>query len=85
MQLQADLLGRSVVVPAEAEMTAAGAAYAAGLATGFWSDLEALPTHRGPSRRFEPSLAEESRRRGMERWRKGIARALDWADPIDYP
>jgi glycerol kinase len=84
MQLQADLLGRPIVVPEDAEMTAAGAAYAAGLATGFWSE-EALPARRRTARRFEPSSNEESRRRRMERWRQGVARSLDWADPIDYP
>jgi glycerol kinase len=85
LQLQADILGVPVVVPEATEMTAAGAAYAAGLATGFWNGLDELRSHLPPARRFEPSPDDAARRRGRILWRKGVERALDWTDPIDYP
>jgi glycerol kinase len=83
MQIQADVLGVPVAVPAEAELTAAGAAYAAGLAVGFWGGLDELRGFRSTVRRFEPRTGEEERRRGLARWRRGVERTLDWADGVD--
>jgi glycerol kinase len=83
LQLQADVLGVPVAVPADAELTAAGAAYAAGLAVGFWGGLDALRGFRGTVRRFEPRTTPEQRRRGLALWRRGVERTLDWAGPVD--
>jgi glycerol kinase len=83
LQVQADILGVPVAVPAEAELTAAGAAYAAGLAVGFWSGLDELRGFRGAVRRFEPRTGEEQRRRELARWRRGVERTLDWAGHVD--
>jgi glycerol kinase len=84
MQLQANLLGAPVTVSSRAEHTAVGAAYAAGLAVGFWEGLDELATHGADRRTFEPRLAAADRERGLDRWRRGVERALDWVEPIDY-
>ncbi len=80
MQFQADVLGVPVVRPAVAETTCLGAAYAAGLAVGFWPDLDAL---RGQWRRdaeWRPAMAGEQIEREYGQWRKAVARTLDWED-----
>jgi glycerol kinase len=78
MQMQADLLGVPVVTPPVAEVTALGAAMAAGLAVGFWSGLEELRDGYRTTGRWEPRLSEQERQVGLERWRKGVARSLGW-------
>jgi glycerol kinase len=83
LQLQADVLGVPVTVPAQVELTAAGAAYAAGLAVGFWSGLDGLRGFRSTVRQFEPRTREVERRRGLARWRRGVERTLDWAGGVD--
>ena len=80
MQLQADVLGVPVVRPAVTETTALGAAYAAGLAVGFWSDPEELQERWAVDRRWEPQLGAEERDRLHARWRRAVARSLDWVD-----
>ena len=79
MQFQADLLGSPVAVPAVTEITATGAAYAAGLATGFWSGLEELRANYTITRRWQPQMGEDERARGVAAWRKGVDRTLDLA------
>ncbi|CAM5674749.1 Glycerol kinase [Streptomyces tendae] len=64
MQIQADVLGVPVSRPVVAETTALGAAYAAGLATGFWRDTDELRTHWSESRRWEPQWSERPARAG---------------------
>ena len=81
MQFQADILGRAVVAPPVAETTALGAAYAAGLAVGFWSGLDALRAMDRADRRWDPSMDEELRQTGIARWHKGVERSLGWVDP----
>ena len=81
MQFQADILGRPVVAPRIAETTALGAAYAAGLAVGFWRDVDELRAMDRPGRRWEPRMDEETRADGIARWRKGVERTLGWVDP----
>ena len=81
MQFQADILGRAVVAPPIAETTALGAAYAAGLAVGFWDGLDALRAMDRADRRWDPSMDEERRRIGIARWHKGVERSLGWVDP----
>jgi glycerol kinase len=80
MQLQADICGVPVVRPAVAETTALGAAYAAGLAVGFWKDTDELRANWRESRRWEPSWTAERRAGGYAGWRKAVQRTLDWVD-----
>jgi glycerol kinase len=80
MQFQADILGRPVVAPRIAETSALGAAYAAGLAVGFWPDLDALRAMDRAARRWEPSMGEAERAAGIARWHKGVERTLGWVD-----
>ena len=78
MQIQADVLGVPVSRPVVAETTALGAAYAAGLATGFWQNTDELRTHWQESKRWEPRWSEEQRQTGYEGWKKAVQRTLDW-------
>ena len=78
MQFQADILGRSVVAPHIVETTALGAAYAAGLAVGFWAGLDELRAMDRPDRRWDPAMPEAARRAGIERWHRGVERSLGW-------
>ncbi len=80
MQFQADLLGVPVVRPKVAETTALGAAYAAGLAVGFWGDLQDLRRNWQMDRVFQPAMAEEERRRLYRGWLKAVERAMHWVD-----
>ena len=80
MQLQADILGVPVSKPVVAETTALGAAYAAGLATGFWSGTEELRSKWAEAERWEPEWSDEQRRDGYAGWRKAVERTLDWVD-----
>jgi glycerol kinase len=80
MQFQADLLGAPVVRPRCIETTALGAAYAAGLAVGFWTNVQELAAHWRADRRFEPLMPREERDRRLAKWRKAVARSLDWTD-----
>jgi glycerol kinase len=80
MQLQADILGVPVSRPVVAETTALGAAYAAGLATGFWRDTDELRANWHESRRWLPSWTKGQRDAGYAGWRKAVQRTLDWVD-----
>lgn len=80
MQFQADLLGIPVVRPVVAETSALGAAYAAGLAVGFWSDLDDLRANWHEGERWEPRMAEPERQRLLRSWRKAVTKTLDWVD-----
>ena len=79
MQLQADFLGVPVVRPQVTETTALGAAYLAGLATGFWSGADAIAGQWVAERRFEPRLAEGARAAKLARWREAVERSKGWA------
>lgn len=78
MQFQADMLGVPVRRSEVFEMTSLGAAYAAGLATGYWPDLAALAEHRRVDARWQPNLADEERNRLRAIWRRAVERSLDW-------
>ncbi|CAL9594264.1 glycerol kinase GlpK [Streptomyces sp. Tu 3180] len=78
MQIQADVLGVPVSRPVVAETTALGAAYAAGLATGFWRDTDELRSHWQESKRWNPEWSEEQRRDGYQDWKRAVERTLDW-------
>ena len=80
MQFQADILDRPLVAPPIAETTALGAAYAAGLAVGFWSGLDELRAMDRPDRRWEPAMDAATRAAGIARWHKGVERSLGWVD-----
>jgi glycerol kinase len=80
MQIQADVLGVPVSRPVVAETTALGAAYAAGLAVGFWKDTDELRKNWREDSRWEPQWSEEQREEGYAKWRKAVERTLDWVD-----
>ncbi len=78
MQLQSDILGVQVVRPTVNETTALGAAYAAGLAVGFWKSLEELEQNWGVDRIFEPQWDETKREEGYRGWKRAVDRAKGW-------
>jgi glycerol kinase len=78
MQLQADILGVPVVRPVVAETTALGAAYAAGLAVGFWKDLDDLRENWRMDKRWEPTWSADQRDAAYARWQKAVERTFDW-------
>ncbi len=78
MQLQADILGISVIRPQVQETTALGAAYLAGLATGYWSSLDEMRQNWQVDRVFEPSWSEDKRESGYAEWKKAIERTRGW-------
>ena len=80
MQIQADVLGVDVVKPVVAETTALGAAYAAGLAVGFWSNPDELRANWQEDKRWSPTSTEEQRAAGYAGWQKAVQRTLDWVD-----
>lgn len=79
MQLQADVLGFPVVRPVVAETAALGAAYAAGLAVGFWTDLVEVRQHWRADRQWQPRWTADKRDEAYHGWQKAVDRALDWA------
>lgn len=80
MQFQSDILNRTVVRPKTHETTALGASYAAGLAVGFFKDLEELRAHWAAERRWEPRMQEPARSELYRSWKKAVMRSFDWAD-----
>jgi glycerol kinase len=78
MQFQADVLGVPVIRPRVVETTALGAAYAAGLAVGFWDGAEALRTHWQADREWLPHMGAGEREERYAGWRKAVERTLDW-------
>ena len=80
LQFQADILGVPVVRPVVAETTALGAAYAAGLAVGFWSGLDELRANWQEDARWEPDMDEAERDRLLRNWKKAVTKTLDWVD-----
>jgi glycerol kinase len=80
MQFQADLLGVPVVRPQVTETTALGAAYLAGLATGFWAGPEELRAKRQNDVRFEPRMNATERGARRARWQRAVERARNWTD-----
>jgi glycerol kinase len=78
MQMQADFLGVPVVRPKVTETTALGAAYLAGLATGFWSDVDELGAQWVRDRQFDPSLPADERLAKLARWGQAVQRAKAW-------
>ncbi|WP_295843063.1 glycerol kinase GlpK [uncultured Microbacterium sp.] len=80
MQFQADILGVPVVRPVVAETTALGAAYAAGLAVGFWDNLDDLRANWQEDKRWEPNMDDSERERELRLWKKAVTKSMDWID-----
>jgi glycerol kinase len=78
MQFQADILNVPVIRPKVAETTALGAAYAAGLAVGYWADQEAIKKNWALDKRIEPRMATSERERLYKSWQKAVRRSFDW-------
>jgi glycerol kinase len=78
MQFQADVLGRPVVRPRIKETTALGAAYAAGLATGFYAGLEDLRSHWAVDQVWRPEMASQRREELCRMWKRAVTRSFDW-------
>lgn len=78
MQLQADILGAEVIRPRVAETTSLGAAYAAGLAVGFWNNLDDLRANWQVDRQWQPQASEAKRAEGFAGWKKAVTRTFDW-------
>src|SRR6266700_2626327 len=80
MQFQADILDRPVVRPLIQETTALGAAYAAGLAVGFFKDVAELRSHWAAGHKWEPALDNARREHMYRSWKKAVTRSFDWLD-----
>jgi glycerol kinase len=82
MQFQSDILAKPVVRPMVKETTALGAAYAAGLAVGFFRDTDDLVANWSVNRKWEPEMDEESRERLYHFWKKAVTRSFDWVESL---
>ena len=80
MQFQADVLGVPVIRPTVAETTSLGAAYAAGLAVGFWSEVEDLRANWGKDKEWQPQMDPEEREKEYAFWKKAVTRSFDWVE-----
>ncbi|MDK2981660.1 MAG: glycerol kinase [Chloroflexota bacterium] len=80
MQFQSDILGVPVIRPTVAETTALGAAYAAGLAVGFWEKVDDLRANWGKDKEWEPEMSEEERAKLYKGWKKAVTRTFDWVE-----
>ncbi len=80
MQFQADVLGVPVIRPKVTETTALGAAYAAGLAVGYWKDQDELKERWAEDKRWEPKMDDDEREKGYAKWKKAVERSLDWEE-----
>ena len=80
MQFQADVLGVPVIRPKVAETTALGAAYAAGLAVGFWAAVEDLRQNWAKDKEWRPKMDEATRQKDYKLWKKAVTRTFDWVE-----
>ena len=80
MQFQADILGVPVISPVVTETTALGAAYAAGLAVGYWQNLDQLRSRWREGKRWLPNMSPEERKLRIAQWKKAVTKTLDWVD-----
>jgi glycerol kinase len=80
MQFQADVLDVPVIRPTVAETTSLGAAYAAGLAVGFWSEVEDLRANWGKDKEWQPKMDPQEREKEYALWKKAVTRTFDWLD-----
>jgi glycerol kinase len=80
MQFQSDILGVPVIRPTVAETTALGAAYAAGMAVGFWSTFDELRANWGQDKAWTPKMGEAEREALYTGWKKAVTRTFDWVE-----
>ncbi len=80
MQFQSDILGVPVIRPRTIETTALGAAYAAGLAVGFWESQDDIRNNWAEGKRWEPQMSEAERERLYARWKQAVTRTFDWVE-----
>jgi len=80
MQFQADVLDVPVVRPVVSETTCLGAAYAAGLAVGYWPNIEGLRANWKKSVEWKPTMSAAQRGKGFRKWKKAVKRSMDWTD-----
>ncbi|MGZ4125831.1 MAG: FGGY family carbohydrate kinase, partial [Actinomycetota bacterium] len=80
MQFQADVLGVPVIRPKVAETTSLGAAYAAGLAVGFWKEVEDLRVNWGKDKEWDPKMDPAEREKEYRFWKKAVTRTFDWVE-----
>ena len=83
MQFQADMLNTEVHRPRTLETTSLGAAYLAGLAVGYWKDLDEISEDFSIDRTFKPQMSQEKRDKNYKYWKKAIERSMDWLDKED--
>ncbi|HET9142770.1 glycerol kinase GlpK [Actinophytocola sp.] len=83
MQFQADILGVPVIRPKVAETTALGAAYAAGLAVGFWQGEDDIRNNWAKDKEWQPAMAESDREKTYKLWKKAVTRTFDWVEHDD--
>jgi glycerol kinase len=83
MQFQADILGVPVIRPVVAETTALGAAYAAGLAVGFWEGEDDIRANWAEDKRWEPNMDDAHREKIYRKWKKAVTKTFDWVDADD--
>ncbi len=83
MQFQADILGVSVIRPTVAETTALGAAYAAGLAVGFWESEDDIRTNWARDKQWDPKMDETQREKQYRTWKKAVTKTFDWVEDDD--
>jgi len=80
MQFQADIIDTEVILPQITEITALGAAYAAGLAVGFWKNTQSLKLYWQEQTRWKPIMTEETRTKLYKNWRRAVERSLNWEE-----
>ncbi|PZF81263.1 glycerol kinase GlpK [Jiangella anatolica] len=80
MQFQADILGVPVIRPVVAETTALGAAYAAGLAVGFWGSEDDIRTNWAQDKQWDPDMDEAHREKIYRTWKKAVTKTFDWVE-----
>jgi glycerol kinase len=80
MQFQADVLGVPVIRPKVAETTALGAAYAAGLAVGFWKAVDDLRANWQKDHEWKPKMDAATRDKDFKLWKKAVTRSFDWVE-----
>ena len=80
MQFQADILNVPVIRPVVAETTALGAAYAAGLATGFWTGEQDIRDNWAKDKQWDPAMDEGTRESEYRNWKKAVTKTFDWVE-----
>jgi glycerol kinase len=79
MQFQADILGAPVIRPLVTETTALGAAYAAGLAVGYWRDTDEMRANWAVDKIWQPAMRERVRAEHYTAWKKALSKSFDWS------